>query len=413
MTVESSEPETYTSPASPGTPGTSASPDTSAEPDTSVTGAPNASKKLILYAPDGGYLDCSSDNDHITIQYERAFTRITYDNFAYLARPMNNYNNVQTPEFYTKYGINSTMRRLYDVIPEYKRYLVGDRYEDLTVKKAETTFIKLNDTTEISDDWMLRKDGASYIDHMNVEFEGITKIDAMIISMKDMGSGYFAVPLCQETNIPAVCPIYADNSEAYYNTINTFGISNEGRWSEILLDCDVKVELNNPEEFYLDEIIPYKGVAVATLTLSDITAEFNKSNNSSIKATIVAMDINYFVDGLNFNNYNRSSELDKTIASYNNIMYGYDANAEKTPEELGIISVAALREDDEDARLLLDKYRDPLDRDPNPDYADFLRDFKVELRNGYSYYYRMAYDPETELWTVVKAAAFNGTELGR
>lgn len=412
-TVESSEPETYNSPASSGTPGTSVPPDTSAEPETSTIGAPSALKDPILYAPDGAQLDYRSENEHIFIQYERAFTRITYDNFAYLARPMNNYNNIEQPKFYTYNGIDNTMRRLYDVIPEYKRFLVGDRYEDLTVKKAETTFVKLNDTTEVSDDWMLRKDGASYIDHMSVEFDGITKIDAIIIPTKDIGSGYFAVPLCSETNIPAVCPIYANNSEEYYNTIRTAGISDENRRSEIMSDYDVKVELNNPWDFSLPEIMSENGVAVATLALSDITAEYNQSNNSSIKATIVDMDINFFVEGIQNRYYNHSSEVDETIASYNNVMYGYNPNAEKTPEDLGIIAVAELREDDEEAKLLLDKCCDPINRDPNPDYAYLLRDFKVELRNGFFYYYRMAYDPETELWTVVKAATFNGTELGR
>ncbi len=40
------------------------------------------------------------------------------------------------------------------------------------------------------------------------------------------------------------------------------------------------------------------------------------------------MNITYFVDGIYNHICNRSEALDKTIESYNNIMYRYDANAE-------------------------------------------------------------------------------------
>lgn len=413
VTVESSEPETYSSP------------DTLVPPDTSATSAitvPGASQNLILYAPDDDFLYCSSNNEHTTIhpivtENGNISTRVIFDNFAYLAEPMNNYNNVEQPDFYTNYGINRTMRRLYDVIPSYKRFLVGDKYGDLTVKKAETTFTLLSDiiddTIYNSDELEEQAKRASYIEQMNVEFEGTTTIEAMIIPIKDIGSGYFAVPLWSEKNIPAVCPIYSDSSEEYYNTIRTAGISSGGELSEIQLDYDVMVELNNPKEFSLDEIIPIKGVMVTKLTLSDVTAEFNKSNNSLIKASIVEMDLIYFVNEIRIQNYDRANSLEETINSYNNMMYGYNVNAENTPNDLQIIAISDLGEDDEKEKLQLDACGELLNRTPNRDYAEFLRDYRVELRNGYFYYYRMAYDPETELWTVVKAMLFNGTELGR
>lgn len=349
-----------------------------------------------------------AENDtNIKIADDGEDTIIMFGNLAYLAAPQNNYNSIELPRFFVNGVGNQSMRKLYDILPTYEPYSVGDKYGTLTVSKAETTVRVAADNPAASNSGT---ESSTRVEEMNVEFDGTATVNAMI-SYTGNDNVYFAIPMYNETAIPAVTPICDGDSEDYYSSVFHLNVN-----GSVFADNDVAIELTNADKF--DSLTQrdtenYNGVKSATLQLTDVKAHYDRGGTNITAKVEMASAVSTLMPSLT--DYFHGTNAQDVIINYSKAV-NVSIEDTATGESVQVVSIEPISDSETDLKAVIeDMWLDssPVSRPINTNSGVQVEDYRVILNTGEENYFRLVFDEDTGMYTVVKAVLANGTGVGR
>ncbi len=412
-------------------PGVSVSAQTSEPPessDSAVTSIPKTESTSdigvhevlqgTLYGPDKQTFTYNENDGESTITKDGTMTTITYDDFVYLGEPKNTYNSFMNPSFFVPHSeafggvgvANHAMLKLYEQEVPYRRFYVGEKYGDLTLRSAKTTFLDFDrhsDSANVLTDMVLT--------NMRAEFDGTTKMPVIIYCYDDV---YFAIPFSENVptgggnQIPVMSFLTPDNDGGYMTTGALTPITADG---SVMAHTDVVIRLNNPEAFGLADMISEKGYAIVFMELGDVVTEYSDSSSGSGKrevdlTTAAIVDISQL--GRDFSAMRPESTTDP-YTTIENYFRAYVADTRFPTDDYKLLSANPIAKSDEEIRDELSRVN-PGAKPLNPDCAELIQDYEVmyfDGENNVTATCRLIYDKSnTNVWTVISSRTISSEQ---